>query len=315
MAFIVSSSTILRTVPPPGGGRNVMEDNSDLLTNVNLVASRRGMKTRGEGWRMRKWRHVKVFGGLMVCLLLIAAAGPAVLGAPKVSLTVLRVGADPSYRPISYTDKSGKMIGYDVDFATALAKRLGVPLHYEGVAWDGIIPALQSHKIDTITDMVITPEREKVVAFSEPYLQQGVTTVVRTNYPGNPGKSDLAKLRVGVMVNTSAADAVGHIPGVKPVTYNTVPDEYNDLILGRIDVVAVEGINAGYSAKAIYPGKLRVTGKELVDKPELIGAAFRKDDTALVTAANAAIRAMITDGTLQQINRKWFGNINLIPTR
>src|SRR4051812_18998130 len=68
---------------------------------------------------------------------------------------VLRVGADSDYRPISYPDASGKMIGFDVDFANALASHMGVELQYEGMAWDGIIPALQAKKIDAVTDLVV----------------------------------------------------------------------------------------------------------------------------------------------------------------
>jgi ABC-type amino acid transport substrate-binding protein len=240
-------------------------------------------------------------------------AGQVAFGAASVPLKVFRVGADSDFRPISFTDKSGKMIGYDVDFATALAAHLGVPLHYEGMAWDGIIPALQGQKIDAITDIVITDKRKDVVAFSRPYLAQTITTVVKADKPNfNPGKTDLAKLKVGVMVNTSAASALDAL-GIKATTYNTVADVYSDLLLGRIDVAVVESVNAGYTATAIYPKKLRVTGKEISDKPALIAVAMRKQDTKLVDAVNAAINAMIRDGSLVRVNRKWFGNLQLIP--
>ena len=66
----------------------------------------------------------------------------------------------------------------------------------------------------------------------------------------NSGRNDLAKLRVGVMVSTAAASALQKIPGVTPTTYNTVADEYNDLLLGRIDVVAIESTHGAYVASA-----------------------------------------------------------------
>jgi len=256
---------------------------------------------------MAVWACVVVMSALLV--------GQTAMGAGKVPLTVLRVGADPDFRPVSYTDKSGKMIGSDVDFATALAARLGIPLHYEGIAWDGIIPALTSHKIDAITNMVITDQRKQVVSFSRPYTVQFITTVVRADRPNfNPGKNDLAKLRVGVMVSTSAAQALQAMSGVKPTTYNTVADEYNDLLLGRLDVVAIESVNAGYTTTTIYPGKLRVTNQDLTGgKPAYGGVALRKGDTALLKAVNDAIGAMIADGSLQKINQKWYGNVKLIP--
>src|SRR3989449_4738206 len=184
------------------------------------------------------------FAAFLALVLLVAQRLP---GASGGRIEVLRVGAVHKYRPTSWTEKSGKMVGSDVDFATALASRLGVPLHYEGVAWDGIIPALLAHKIDAITAMVITDRRKEVVAFSRPHTFQTITTVVRADSPSsfNPAKDDLSRLKVGVMVSTSAAQALEDIPSVKPIPYNTVADEYNDLILGRIDVVVIESVNAG----------------------------------------------------------------------
>jgi len=252
---------------------------------------------------------------LAVCLLLILVAVPALPGAPKLAMKVVRVGGDPDYRPMSFSDSSGKMIGYDVEFATKLlAARLGVPVKFEGMAWDGIIPALQAGKIDMLTQLVITDKRKAVVAFSKPYLTQIITSVVQAKRPNfNPGMNDLAGLKVGVQVNTSASAALEKIPNVHPTTYNTVADEFSDLVLGRIDVVAMESLGAGYTTKAVYPGKLRVTGQKLSTTPALIAAAMRKQDTALLAAVNAAITAMLADGTLDKLNAKWFGNLKVTP--
>src|SRR2546428_13600649 len=93
------------------------------------------------------------FVAFLTVMLLVAQTLP---GTSAVPIKVLRGGADPDCRPTSRTEKSGKMVGSDVDFSTDLASRLGIPLHYEGVAWDGIIPALLARKIDAIAAMVIT---------------------------------------------------------------------------------------------------------------------------------------------------------------
>jgi ABC-type amino acid transport substrate-binding protein len=244
----------------------------------------------------------------ITCVLAIVA-GTVIASAAGAQEHTLRVGADADYRPISYPDPSGKMIGFDVDFATAVASHMGVKLQYEGMAWDGIIPALQSKKIDAVTNLVITDKRKEVVAFSSPYIVQTITTVVRADKPDlNPGPNDLSSLRVGVMVSTAAATALEKIPGVKPTTYNTVADEYSDLLLGRIDVVVIESINGAYVVTATYPGKLRVTGRPLTDDKLLVAAALRKDDTTLLNAMNAAIAQMKSDGSLKATMTKWFGD-------
>jgi ABC-type amino acid transport substrate-binding protein len=257
---------------------------------------------------MMSWRKLCLSIAALSTALALASARPA-----AADDAAFKVGTDPDYRPISFADPSGKLIGFDPDFAASLAEHMGAQLHYEGVAWDGIIAALQAGKIDAITNMVISAKRKETVAFSQPFLAQTITTVVRANEPNlNPTPADLKSMKVGVMVNTSAAAVLAKIPGVAPVTYNTVADEYTDLMLGRIDVIAIESINGSYTVSATYPGKLRVTGVPLSEESAEIGVAMRKDNSALVEKVNKAIDAMRADGSLDRIATKWFGDTRII---
>ncbi|MCS0502162.1 ABC transporter substrate-binding protein [Ancylobacter mangrovi] len=230
------------------------------------------------------------------------------------AFTSLKVGADPDYRPISFTDESGKLVGFDVDFATALGKHMGVPVDYQGMAWDGIIPALQAKKIDAITSIVVTDERKKVVDFSDPIMKQTIIGVVRADSKNTDlTAADLSKLKVGVMGNTSAATALSKIGGVEPASYNTVVDAYNDLLLGRIDVVAVESVNGSYIVATKYPDKLKVVAKPLTPDVKLNAVALRKGDAAGLAQVNKAIAEMKKDGTMEKIAMKWFGNTSVLP--
>jgi ABC-type amino acid transport substrate-binding protein len=232
----------------------------------------------------------------------------------SLGIETLRVGADPDFRPISFSDSGGTLTGFDADFAAGLAKHLNIPLQYQGVAWDGIVPALTAKKIDAITTMVITDKRKEVVAFSDPVMRQDVTEVVRAERAQNPSLQDLKTLKVGVQINTSAQNAAQKM-GIDATIYNTVADEYNDLLLDRIDVVLIEDVNAYYSVKQAYQGKLRVTGTPLSSEPAYTGVALRKSDTALLAAVNGAIKAMRTDGSLNNIAKKWFGDASILaPT-
>ena len=72
----------------------------------------------------------------------------------------LRVGLDPGYPPFELTDKTGKVIGFDVDLAKELAKAMGVKLKVVNTDYDGIIPALLADKFDIImSGMTLTQER------------------------------------------------------------------------------------------------------------------------------------------------------------
>ena len=182
------------------------------------------------------------------------------------------------------------------------------------MAWDGIIPALQAGKIDAITAIVITEERKKVVAFSQPIMKQMIIGVVKIDAPKTDiTPADLPNMKVGVMVNTSAAATLAAMADVQPTTYNTVVDAYNDLLLGRIDIVAVESVNGAYIVASQYPDKLAVVAQPLSDQVRLNGVAVRQSDTQGLAQINAAIDKMKADGTLAALMTKWLGNTSGMP--
>jgi ABC-type amino acid transport substrate-binding protein len=250
---------------------------------------------------------------LSVSLVIAVGAVSAAHAQERSPITKFIVGGDLEYRPMTYADENGKPVGYDVDLAEAIAAHMNVPLQYETMAWDGIIPALEGKRIDAITSIAISEARKEVVTFSQPILAQSITTVVRADRPDfNPGPADLANLKVGVLINTAAAAALEKIGGITPLTYNSVPDAYNDVVLGRIDTVVIESVNGYYTVASIYPDKLRVTGVSVSDDPQLIGIAMRKDDAELHAAVDTALNAMRADGTLAAIATKWFGDTAIL---
>ena len=81
----------------------------------------------------------------------------------------LRVGLEAGYMPFEMTDKKGKIVGFDVDMVTEMAKSMGVKLELVNTAWDGIIPALLSDKFDIIASgMTINQERNLKINFASP---------------------------------------------------------------------------------------------------------------------------------------------------
>jgi polar amino acid transport system substrate-binding protein len=120
--------------------------------------------------------RVSLVGGLLLAAL-IQAAGAA-------ASEPLRVGMELSYPPFEMTDAAGKPTGVSVRLAEALAKELGRDLVIENIAFDGLIPALKTKKIDCIiSSMTATPERARSIAFSEPYLETGLALLVGTKSP------------------------------------------------------------------------------------------------------------------------------------
>jgi polar amino acid transport system substrate-binding protein len=89
-----------------------------------------------------------------------------------------------SYPPFEMTDPQGRPTGVSVRLAEALGKHLGREVVIENVAFDGLIPALKTGKIDCIiSSLTATPERARAIAFSEPYLKTGLALLVGVHSP------------------------------------------------------------------------------------------------------------------------------------
>jgi polar amino acid transport system substrate-binding protein len=96
----------------------------------------------------------------------------------------LVVGMELAYPPFEMTDSLGTPAGISVDMANDLGKALGRKVVIENISFDGLIPALMSHKIDLIiSSMTITPERGMTVEFSDPYLETGLCLLVSKKSP------------------------------------------------------------------------------------------------------------------------------------
>ena len=95
----------------------------------------------------------------------------------------LRVALEPGYMPFEMKDKKGRIIGYDVDIAKAMAKAMGVKLKIEETAFDGIIAGLLTNKYDIIiSGMTITQQRNLKINFSDPYIVVGQTILLNKTY-------------------------------------------------------------------------------------------------------------------------------------
>jgi polar amino acid transport system substrate-binding protein len=106
---------------------------------------------------------------------------PAVVAAAE---PPLRVGMELSYPPFEMADPQGRPTGVSVRLAEALGRHLGREVVIENIAFDGLVTALKTRKIDcVISSMTATPERAKSIAFSDPYLKTGLALLVAAKSP------------------------------------------------------------------------------------------------------------------------------------
>ncbi|WP_224985112.1 amino acid ABC transporter substrate-binding protein [Geomonas agri] len=219
----------------------------------------------------------------------------------------LTIGLDDAFPPMGYRNDKGQLVGFDIDAAEEVGKRLGIKINWQPTAWDGVIHALNSKKFDCIWNgMTITDERKKEVAFTKPYKMDGQVAVVRFADKKLKKLTDLKGAKVGVQKGSSAVEAVKKLPAAPSEVreYEDNPKALLDLESDRLDTVIIDDAT-GRDFIAKRPGKFRILPGNITKEP--FGVAFRKEDVELREAVQKTLDKMVKDGTMAKISKKWFG--------
>jgi polar amino acid transport system substrate-binding protein len=218
----------------------------------------------------------------------------------------LVIGLDDSFPPMGFKQDDGKLVGFDIDAAEELGKRLGIKIVWQPTAWDGVILSLDSKKFDCIWNgMTITKERAEKVLFTNPYIMDGQIAVVKADSKAK-GFDDMAGKVVGVQKGSSAVEAVKKLPKAPAEVkeYDANPKAFLDLDSGRLAAVVIDNVSGRYFV-ATNPGKYKVLPGFITKEP--FGIAFRKADADLKNMVQKTIDQMVADGTMGKISKKWFG--------
>lgn len=222
----------------------------------------------------------------------------------------LILGLDTSLPPLGFVDETNTIVGFDIDLAREVCKKLGVELRLQPIDWAAKEQELNTGGIDCIWNgFTITEEREKALLFSEAYLENTQAVIVRSD-SAITHLSDLAGKKVGFQSGSSAAEAIDANYDFKSSLSQLVEfrDNLNalmDLEIGGVDAVVMDSVVAQYSIKT--------TGKPFIilDEnlaAELYGVGFRKTDQALRDAVQKALDELKADGTEAAIAARWFSD-------
>lgn len=254
--------------------------------------------------------------------LLIAAACIAALAIPSFaagadnSLKAVKdkgklvLGLDDAFPPMGYRDENNNIVGYDIDLAKEVAKRLGVQLVTQPIDWNAKEQELNTNKIDCIWNgFTITDERAKAMAFTKPYLRNAQVVVVKKD-SGYAKLADLKGKKVGLQAGSSAADALEAAKDFKASLKDVI--EFKDNLTALMDLEA-KGVDAVVMDLIVANDNIKRSGKPYAVlseslSPENYGVGFRKGDLALRDAVQATLEAMAKDGTIAKITTQWFGS-------
>ena len=220
---------------------------------------------------------------------------------------VLRVGLDPSWSPFEYVE-DGQIVGFDVDLAREIGRRLGVEVVLVNVGFDALYDALQVGRFDAIVSALpYDPTRTKDVAYSISYFNAGQVLVVRADEGQIKGVKDLAGRRLGVEWG-SEGDAQARklqkkIKGLTLRPYMATEEALRALKGGQVDAALVDAVSALQFIG--HEGGVKIVGHPLTD--ELYVIAVRPESHALLRAINEALTEMREDGTLARLRERWLG--------
>ena len=275
---------------------------------------------------------MKMFSAI-IALAMLALASQALAADWKPGATV-RIATEGAYPPWNDTDASGKLVGFEIDLAADLCRRMKVTCKMIPRAWEGIIPALRAGEFDAImSGMAITGKRKKRITYSRPFaasphvfvvsadgLLAGVTTKISSVTLGSldaKEKAAVETLRKAFAGRTIGAQAgtvfvnflrihMADRAGIRTFKYQGDVDAA--LLAGRVDALLAQ---TSYLKPVLdkAQGKLKVVGPGFTGGSlgEGIGIGIRKEDRALADMFSSAITAAIEEGTLSRLSRKWFG--------
>lgn len=222
------------------------------------------------------------------------------------------VAAEP-YPPFTSPDSSGKWVGWEIEFMDAICAEAKLDCVVTPVAWDGIIPALTSGKIDMIIgSMSITEERLKTIDFSDKYYNTptGIIGAKGDEFDATP--EGLSGKIVGVQVSTVHAVYAEKYFGESAAEikqYQTQDEANQDLAAGRLDAVQADAIALDAFLKSDAGACCELKGN-VKDDPAILGAGvgvgLRKGDTELKDKVNAAIKAIRDNGTYETFSKNYF---------
>lgn len=234
----------------------------------------------------------------------------------------LVVATEAAYEPFEYLD-GDDIIGYNADLFQKIADDLGVELDYRDLPFQGILAGLDAKKYDMVgATLGVTAERAEKYTMTYP-IERGTNVFMKRKGDDTINSiEDMSGKVVGTQTacynetDTQAYNekliAEGKEGYNELKTYDSFPEAYMELKNGQLDLVAQNYASASavvmknpddYEIVKDENGNAAMVG----DEETWLAWAVRKEDTELSDYINSEIHKFKEDGTLAQLQEKWFG--------
>lgn len=219
---------------------------------------------------------------------------------------VFKIGLDPEFPPMGFRDTEGNYVGFDIDLAKEVAKRLGMEFEAVPINWDAKNMELGTGNIDCIWNGFTMTGREGDYLWTSPYVTNAQVIVVNEK-SDIKSAADLAGKVLALQQGSTAENALNSRTDIKSSLANTlfVADNVsalNELKVGGVDAVLVDEVVADY-----YIAKN--PGLKVIDSiaQESYGVGFALGNSAMRDKVETTLQEMAKDGTMKKISEQWFG--------
>jgi polar amino acid transport system substrate-binding protein len=211
------------------------------------------------------------------------------------------MATNAEFPPYEFKEGDG-FKGIDVEIAEAIAAKLGMELKIEDIAFDSIIPGVQTGKYDMgMAGLTVNEERLQTVNFSDSYAT-GIQSIIVKEGSDIKSADDLAGKKIGVQTSTTGDIYATDDFGEENITrYENGAVAVQGLLEGKVDCVIID--NAPAKSYAEANEGLVVLDTEYVQEEYAI--CFAKENTQLQADVNKALGELIADGTVQTIIEKY----------
>lgn len=231
----------------------------------------------------------------LIALTCLVACSPTDSASSSSEASPLIVGMELAYPPFEMRAANGKPDGISVRMAEDLAAYLKRPLKIEDIAWDGIIPSLQSGKIDLIiSSMTRTEKRAQVIDFSDPYVSNGLCMLVAKNSPyKNVDDLQESTAKVAVkLATTGHLYAQAELEGIELVVLDEASMCALEVVQGKADAFIYDQISI-YRFYQQHPDKSKALLEPIRQEEWAIG--IKKGNEALLSQVNDFLKSYRAD--------------------
>lgn len=214
----------------------------------------------------------------------------------------LYVGTNAEFEPFEYRD-GDNIVGFDIDLINEIAKIIKQDIEVVDMAFDGLLPALQSKKIDIIiAGMTADEERKKFVNFTDPYYSTQQSILVHKDNKDIYSFDNLEGKNVGVVLGFTGDLIVSAMSNVNAQKYGATSEAILALKSKKVDAVVLDYEPASKYFDQNNDLKLIITDS----KSEEYAIAMRKEDTELLKKVNDALNTIKENGTYDMLIAKYF---------